>query len=76
MPSDPVGEAADELCDREQLRRALDSLSRLHRRVVELGFYGGYCHTDIAVLLNLPVGTVKSRMRTALTRLRAYMQAP
>ena len=39
-------------------------------RVIELAYYGGFTHTEIAAMLDLPVGTVKGRMRLGLQKLR------
>ncbi|MGH3167689.1 MAG: sigma-70 family RNA polymerase sigma factor [Trebonia sp.] len=72
---DQVSEAAVDMSDREQLRRALDSLTHAQRQAIELAFYHGRTHADIAGLLGVPVGTVKSRIRAALIKLRNCMQA-
>ncbi len=52
------------------VRRALRSLPTEQNRVVELAYFGGYTHTEIAEMLDAPVGTVKGRMRLALQKLR------
>jgi RNA polymerase sigma-70 factor (ECF subfamily) len=54
----------------ERVRAALSQLSQEQIRVVQLSFFEGRPHGDIAALLNLPLGTVKSRVRLAMTRLR------
>jgi RNA polymerase sigma-70 factor (ECF subfamily) len=54
----------------QRVRTALKALSPEQVRVVELSFFEGRAHGDIAALLNLPLGTVKSRVRLAITRLR------
>lgn len=54
----------------QRVRVALKELSPEQVRVVELSFFEGRAHGDIAALLNLPLGTVKSRVRLAMTRLR------
>jgi RNA polymerase sigma-70 factor (ECF subfamily) len=54
----------------ERVRAALKELSPEQVRVLELSFFEGRAHGDIAALLNLPLGTVKSRVRLAMTRLR------
>jgi RNA polymerase sigma-70 factor (ECF subfamily) len=54
----------------ERVRTALKQLSQEQIRVVQLSFFEGRAHGDIATLLNLPLGTVKSRVRLAMTRLR------
>jgi RNA polymerase sigma-70 factor (ECF subfamily) len=72
---DLVSEAAEELSDREQLGRALDSLTGPQRQVIELAFYHGHSHGQIAAMLGIPTGTVKSRIRAALAMLRCRMRA-
>jgi RNA polymerase sigma-70 factor (ECF subfamily) len=52
------------------LRSALAMLSSEQREVIELAFYGGYSHSQIAERLALPLGTLKKRMRSGLKRLR------
>jgi RNA polymerase sigma-70 factor (ECF subfamily) len=54
----------------ERVRSALKELSPEQVRVVQLSFFEGRAHGDIAALLDLPLGTVKSRVRLAMTRLR------
>jgi RNA polymerase sigma-70 factor (ECF subfamily) len=54
----------------ERMRGALAGLSAEQRRVIELSFFTETPHAGIAMLLNLPLGTVKSRIRLALARLR------
>jgi len=53
---------------------ALETLSYEQRRVVELSFYEGQSHGEIADTLKLPLGTVKSRMRLAFQHLKAVME--
>jgi RNA polymerase sigma-70 factor (ECF subfamily) len=53
-----------------RVREALKELSQEQVRVVQLSFFEGRAHGDIAALLNLPLGTVKSRVRLAMARLR------
>jgi RNA polymerase sigma-70 factor (ECF subfamily) len=56
------------------LRRALLHLSPEQREAIELGFFGGYTHAEIAERLGLPLGTVKGRFRLGLQRLRTVLQ--
>jgi RNA polymerase sigma-70 factor (ECF subfamily) len=56
-----------------RVRRALQELSAEQFRVLQLSFFEGRAHGDIAALLNLPLGTVKSRVRLAMTRLRQLL---
>ena len=52
------------------MRTALEELPPEQRRVIELAYFGGYTHTEIARMLDLPPGTVKGRMRLGLTKMR------
>ena len=54
----------------ERIRAALAKLPEEQVRVVELSFFEARAHGDIATLLDLPLGTVKSRLRLAMNRLR------
>lgn len=59
---------------RDDLQRALESLDEPHRDVVVLGMVQELPYQEVAEVLNIPVGTVKSRMFNALKRLRAYLE--
>ncbi|MBN1890529.1 MAG: RNA polymerase sigma factor [Thermoflexales bacterium] len=61
----PLDQVAD-LWRAGQVRSALDQLSRKHRAVVELAFVHGLSHSEIAQIIDRPLGTVKSRMSYAL----------
>jgi RNA polymerase sigma-70 factor, ECF subfamily len=54
----------------QQVRGALGDLPDDQRRVIELAYFGGFSHSEIAKMLELPAGTVKGRMRLGLTKLR------
>ncbi len=56
-----------------EVRGALEALPSEQRQVVELAYFDGLTHTQIASLLDLPVGTVKGRMRLALSKLGAQL---
>ncbi len=59
----------------EALRAALRELPNEQRNVIELGFFGGLSHAQIAERVDAPLGTVKKRMRTGLRRLRLALDA-
>jgi RNA polymerase sigma-70 factor, ECF subfamily len=67
---DEVTEAVEARLDRERVRRCLGSLTELQRESVTLAYYGGYTYRQVAGLLGVAVGTVKTRMRDGLIRLR------
>ena len=56
--------------DAHHVRSALGSLPGEQRQVLELAYFGGFSHTQIAEMLELPTGTVKGRMRLGLSKLR------
>jgi RNA polymerase sigma-70 factor, ECF subfamily len=67
---DEVAEEVELRLEQQQVRRCLGSLTELQRESVTLAFYGGYTYPEVAKLLGAPVGTVKTRMRDGLIRLR------
>lgn len=70
---------ADEVERRDEareIRTALDSLPGEQRRVIELAYFGGFSHSEIADQLGLPAGTVKGRMRLGLSKLRLVVADP
>jgi RNA polymerase sigma-70 factor (ECF subfamily) len=56
-----------------QVRVALADLPDDQRKVIELAYFGGFSHSQIADMLSLPAGTVKGRMRLGLTKLRGSL---
>ncbi|HWE58247.1 MAG TPA: sigma-70 family RNA polymerase sigma factor [Solirubrobacteraceae bacterium] len=56
--------------DADRVRSALHELPEEQRKVIELSYYGGFTHQQIAEMLSLPAGTVKGRMRLGLSKLR------
>jgi RNA polymerase sigma-70 factor, ECF subfamily len=67
---DEVADAVETSLDRERVRRCLAGLTELQRESVTLAYYGGYTYREVAQLLGVAVGTVKTRMRDGLIRLR------
>lgn len=69
----PFDEVADEVTgrlEREQVRRCVGTLTDLQRESVVLAYYGGYTYREVSQLLDVPLGTVKTRLRDGLIRLR------
>jgi RNA polymerase sigma-70 factor (ECF subfamily) len=62
--------AAEQLSDRQVVRQAMQSLPPEQRQAVALAYIGGLTINDIAARTNVPAGTVKSRLRLALERMR------
>jgi RNA polymerase sigma-70 factor (ECF subfamily) len=67
---DEVVEKVERRLDAERVRHCLDGLTPRQRETVTLAYYGGRSYTDVATLMELPLGTVKTRMRDGLIRLR------
>lgn len=65
-----TGEGEDALVDREALRQAMARLSSEHREVVMLHELEGLTYEEVAAILSIPVGTVKSRLHHAFLNLR------
>ncbi len=70
----PAAELTDAEVERRedvrQVRDALEGLPEDQRQVIELAYFGGFSHSQIADMLQLPAGTVKGRMRLGLSKLR------
>jgi RNA polymerase sigma-70 factor, ECF subfamily len=70
VPHDETAESATASLEATRVRAALADLTSKQREAVELAFLGGYTHTEVAKMLDLPVGTAKTRIRDGLIRLR------
>lgn len=73
---DTTAEAAQSSLEAQRVRRALTTLTDAQRSAVELAYLGGYTHTEVARLLDLPLGTAKTRIRDGLVRLRDTLGVP
>jgi RNA polymerase sigma-70 factor (ECF subfamily) len=69
-PANPVAEAVEVDLDHQRVRRCLATLSELQRQAIVLAYYRGYSYSEVAALLGVPSGTIKTRMRDGLIRLR------
>ena len=74
QPSDAFAETWKN-SQREQVREALDTLPPEQLKILELAYFSGYTHVEIAELLRLPLGTVKGRMRLGLKKIRDYFES-
>ncbi|MET7934332.1 sigma-70 family RNA polymerase sigma factor [Streptomyces sp. NPDC005322] len=70
---DEVTEQVEARLEREQVRRCMRTLTELQRQSVTLAYYRGRTYREVAELLSLPLGTVKTRLRDGLIRLRDCM---
>jgi RNA polymerase sigma-70 factor (ECF subfamily) len=67
---DSVSEEVELRLEQEAVRRCLDSLTAMQRESVQLAYYGGHSYREVAELLSVPLGTIKTRIRDGLIRLR------
>jgi RNA polymerase sigma-70 factor (ECF subfamily) len=67
---DHVWEDVDQKMDEERVRKGMESLTPIQREALTLAYFGGYTQTQVATLLKLPLGTVKTRIRDGLIGLR------
>jgi RNA polymerase sigma-70 factor, ECF subfamily len=77
MPStEDVAADAERRQEARGVRAALRELPAEQRQVIELAYFGGFSHSQIAEMLEVPAGTVKGRMRLGLTKLRVALGDP
>ncbi len=81
MPVEPVFDEADNPetavhlnIEQQRVRAAVASLPTQHQEVLSLAFFQGYSHSEIAKLLNQPLGTVKGRVRSGMRKLRELLE--
>lgn len=70
---DTTSEAAQRAEEGEVIRSALSAIPEEQRRVIELSYYQGLTHSDISQRLGQPLGTVKTRMRLGMKKLRVAL---
>ncbi len=70
---DQVSETVEVRVENERVGRAMSRLTELQRQAVSLAYYGGYSQAEVAEFLKIPLGTVKTRLRDGMIRLRDEM---
>jgi RNA polymerase sigma-70 factor (ECF subfamily) len=73
VPAEGVEETVESRLDAERVRRCLDSLTEIQRQSITLAYYGGYTYPEVASLLSTALGTIKTRVRDGLIRMRDCM---
>ena len=71
---DDVADAVEANLESQRVRRCLDGLTEAQRESVKLAYYGGYTYPQVAKLLGVALGTVKTRIRDGLIRMRDCME--
>jgi RNA polymerase sigma-70 factor, ECF subfamily len=73
-PDNDVAEVVAATLDGQRVRRCLDGLTELQRESITLAYYGGYSYPQVAQLLGVALGTVKTRIRDGLIRMRDCLE--
>ncbi len=74
VPDDDMAEIVAATLDHQRVRRCLGGLTELQRESIKLAYYGGYTYPQVAQLLGVALGTVKTRIRDGLIRMRDCME--
>ena len=67
---DSVAENVEIQIESERVKEAMKRLTELQRQAVSLAYFGGYSHNEVSQMLKVPIGTVKTRLRDGMIRLR------
>lgn len=70
---DSTAEAATASLEAHRVRQAMAGLTQAQREALDLAYFKGYTHTEVATMLDLPLGTAKTRIRDGLIRLRDHL---
>ncbi|HVR88011.1 MAG TPA: sigma-70 family RNA polymerase sigma factor [Candidatus Limnocylindria bacterium] len=71
---DDTAAMAERNVEQQTVRQALQALPEAQRRTIELAYFGGYTHVELAELMGVPLGTVKGRMRIGLQKMRRALE--
>jgi RNA polymerase sigma-70 factor (ECF subfamily) len=74
-PSDDLTDTVSLRLESKRVERALEMLPETQRQAVALAHLGGYSHSEVSAILKVPVGTVKTRIRAGIGRLREELAA-
>ena len=67
---DHVAESVEVRVEHERVERAMARLTDMQRQAITLSYYGGYTNSEVATMLSVPIGTIKTRIRDGMIRLR------
>ena len=67
---DHVAESVEVRVEHERVERAMARLTDMQRQAIALSYYGGYSNSEVATILSVPIGTIKTRIRDGMIRLR------
>ena len=73
VPHDSIPEQVELRIEGRRVARAVAALPDVQREAISLAYFGGYSQSEIAALVGAPLGTIKTRMRDGLSRLRTEM---
>ena len=72
-PADTIAEGVVMADEHAEVRAAMEHLTNLQREAIELAWFDGYTYREVAAVLDVPLGTVKTRMRDGMIRLRDHL---
>jgi RNA polymerase sigma-70 factor (ECF subfamily) len=67
---DNIADTVETTVENERVKKAMSQLTEFQRQAITLAYYGGYSHSEVAEKLQIPLGTVKTRLRDGMIRLR------
>jgi RNA polymerase sigma-70 factor (ECF subfamily) len=70
---DNVSSTVEVRVEHERVEKAMARLTELQRQAIQLSYYGGYSNSEVAEILSVPIGTIKTRIRDGMIRLRDEM---